>query len=107
MADEPQQLPAGFRQGLITSITVVLTASVLYFRFVVFEPDSGPWTTVGAVAAIFAGTSILVQLLTLWRALQPIDEQIKVYEVTLRWFATAIILLVFSFVAHIVALVIY
>jgi len=65
-----QQLPAGYRQGLITSITVVLTGSLLFFRFVVFEPSSGPWTKLGAVTAILLATSLLIQLFALWRALQ-------------------------------------
>jgi len=34
-------LPSGYRQGFIPAITVLLTASLLYFRFVVFEPASG------------------------------------------------------------------
>lgn len=66
MADE-QGLPAGYRQGVITSITVVLTASLLFFRFVVFEPSSGPWTKWGAACAVLAAISILMQLFTLWR----------------------------------------
>ena len=106
MADE-QQLPAGYRQGLITSITVVLTASLLFFRFVVFEPSSGPWTRWGVACAIFAGLSLLAQLFTLWRALQPIDEQIAVYKVTLRWFASAVFLLMCSLAADTVASLVY
>jgi hypothetical protein len=106
MADA-KQLPAGYRQGLITSITVVLTASILFFRFAVFEPSSGPWTRWGAASAVFAGASILLQLFTLWQSLQPDDEQIPVYTVTLRWFAVAILLLIVSLAADTVANVIY
>jgi hypothetical protein len=106
MADE-QPLPAGYRQGLITSITVVLTASLLFFRFVVFEPSSGPWTKWGMACAILTGVSLLAQLFTLWRALQPIDEQIAVYKVTLRWFASAVLLLISSLAADTVASLVY
>jgi hypothetical protein len=106
MADE-QPLPQGYRQGLITSITVVLTASLLFFRFVVFEPSSGPWTKWGVTCAFLAGISILMQLFALWRALQPIDEQIPIYKVTLRWFASAIILLICSLAADTVASLVY
>jgi hypothetical protein len=101
------KIPPGFRQGLITAITVFVTASLLYFRFVAFEPTSGPWTTLGVVCASLAGISICVQLFTLWRALQPDDEQVLVYKVTLRWFAAAVLLLVGSFVAYIVASLVY
>jgi hypothetical protein len=101
------QLPPGFRQGLITSITVVLTASLLFFRFVVFEPSSGPWTKWGAGCAILAAVSILMQLYTLWRSLQPEDERVVVYKVTLRWFAFGVILLLCSLAADTVANLVY
>ena len=104
MTDE---LRTGYRQGLITSITVLLTASLLFFRFVVFEPSSGPWTKWGAACAILAAISILVQLFTLWRALPPEDEQISVYRVTLRWFAAGVLLFLCSLGADIVASLIY
>jgi hypothetical protein len=103
---EPK-LPTGYRQGLITAITVLLTASLLYFRFVAFEPSSGPWTGLGVACALLAGISIFIQFFTLWRALQPDDEKIRVYKVTLQWFAAAVLFLVGSFVAYIVASVIY
>jgi hypothetical protein len=95
-------LPSGYRQGFITAITVLLTASLLYFRFVVFEPASGDWTKLGAVTAVLAGISICIQLVTLWRALQPEDEEISVYKITLRWFRVGIVILVGSFVANVV-----
>jgi hypothetical protein len=106
-SNRSSQLPTGYRQGFITAITVVLTASVLFFRFVVFEPASGPWTPWGAICASLAGISIAVQLFVLWRALQPADERIRVYTVTLRWFAAAILLLIASLVADTVASVAY
>ena len=106
MTDEPK-LPPGYRQGFITAITVFVTTSLLYFRLVAFEPTSGPWTAWGLVCVSLAAISICIQLFTLWRALQPDDEQILVYKVTLRWFATAVLLLVGSFVAYVVASLVY
>jgi hypothetical protein len=92
----PIELKTGYRQGLITSITVVLTASVLFFRFAVFEGQSGEWSTVGAVAAVLAAASIAIQLLTLWRALQPEDAEIAAYRTTLKCFVWAVGFLVAS-----------
>ena len=106
MANE-QLLPAGYRQGLITSVTIVLTATILYLRYIVIEPASDDWTPWGVVSAIFGGISLLAQLFTLWRSLQPIDEHIAVYKVTLRWFAFAVLLLVCSLAAITVASVVY
>ena len=106
MTDEPR-LPIGYRQGLITSITVVLTASLLFFRFVVFESASGTWTKWGVGCAVLSAIATLLQLFTLWRALQPEDEQIAVYNVTLRWFASGVVLLLASFAANAVANLVY
>jgi hypothetical protein len=106
VTDEPK-IPTGYRQGFITAITVLLTASLLYFRFSAIESDSGPWTIWGAVSVFLLGVSICIQLFTLWRALQPDDEQTLVYNVTLRWFAAAVLLLVSSFVTNVVASLVY
>lgn len=102
MTDKPG-LPPGYRQGLITSITVLLTGSLLFYRFVVFEPNSGYWTKWGAAGAILMGISLLVQLFTLWRALQIVDEQEAVYKKTLRWFAFAVVLLICGMAANTIA----
>jgi 4-amino-4-deoxy-L-arabinose transferase-like glycosyltransferase len=104
---DKSKLANGYRQGVITAITVLLTASFLYFRFIAFDPDSGDWTFWGAVCAILAGISICIQLLALWRALQPEDEQVSIYRVTLRWLAAGVLLLVGSYVANIVAVLVY
>jgi hypothetical protein len=107
MSTEPPKIPPGYRQGLITVITVLLTASILYFRFAAFEPGSGPWTFWGIVFVIVLTSSIVVQLITLWRALQIKDERVSIYEVTLRWLAAGVLLLVTSFAADIVTLIVY
>lgn len=66
MADE-QLLPPGYRHGIITSISVGLGASIIFFCFVVFEQSSGLLDQLGS------------RLCCIWRALQPTDEQITVY----------------------------
>jgi hypothetical protein len=92
---------------LITAVTVLLTASILFFRFATYEEASGEWTLWGAVSASILGLSICIQLLTLWRALQPEDEQVSIYKVTIRWLAAGVLLLVASFVALLVAKLVY
>ena len=92
-----------FQYGFTTAITVLVTASLLYFRFVTFEAGSGEWTTLGKICASFVGLSILALLWTLWRALQPEDEQVSIYKKTLLWFAAGVILMVLGFGAHVVA----
>ena len=106
MGDETR-LPPGYRQSFVTSITVLLSASILFFRFVVFEPASGNCTAWGFACGFFGGVSILMQALTLWRALQPEDEQIEIYKQTLKWFAGGVATFVASLVANTVANIIY
>lgn len=107
MPTEEPKIPTGYRQGFITAITVLLTASLLYFRFSAFETGSGDWTSLGVVSVFLLGISIGMQLYTLWRALQPDDERKRVYKITLRWFASAVLLLVGSFATHLVASLVY
>jgi len=107
MPFEEPKIPTGYRQGFITAITVLLTASLLFFRYAAFEPGSGDWTKLGAVSVSLLGISIFIQLFTLWCALQPDDERERVYKITLRWFAAAVLLLIGSFAIHLVATLVY
>ena len=102
-----QPLPAGYRQGLISAITVLLGFSLLFLRFVVFEPASGPWTRLGAISASLVSVSTIVQLFALWRALQPADDKIRVYTVTVRWFVAGILILGASLAVDAVTSVVY
>ena len=44
-SEQKSDLPAGYRSGAITAITVILGFSLLFFRSWVFElPGDGPWT---------------------------------------------------------------
>ena len=73
LTDAPN-IPPGYRQGFITATTVLLTASLLYFRYAALESGSGDWTPWGVVSVVILSMSICIQLYTLWRALQPDDE---------------------------------
>jgi hypothetical protein len=54
-------LPVGYRQAVVTGITVPLTFSLVYFRFIVFELDNGPWNAWWVVSATLAAASIVVR----------------------------------------------
>ena len=87
-------LPNGYRSGIITAITVVLGFSLLFLRSWVFELP-GEWTPSGVFAAVILVLAIVLELITLWRSLQPEDEIYGRYRQTLRWFmgSTALLLL--------------
>lgn len=88
-------LPVGYRQGIITAITVVLGFSLLFLRYWGFELP-GPWTHASVVAAVLLILSILVQFVALWRSLLLQDDEASEYNKTLRWFFFAIVTLLIS-----------
>ncbi|CAM5431475.1 hypothetical protein ATER59S_02553 [Aquamicrobium terrae] len=91
-ARAPVPLPAGYRQGVITAITVLLGFSLLFLRYWDFEAE-GEWTVAAVVATVLLALAILLQFISLWRALQPADDDEPVYKITLRYFLTSIIVL--------------
>jgi hypothetical protein len=92
-AREP--LPAGYRQGVISAITVMVGFSLLFLRYWSFEAE-GNWTIVSTIAAVLLALAILLELFALWRSLQPEDDDAPVYRVTLRWFVASVALLLVS-----------
>ena len=82
-------LPIGYRQGLITAITVLLGFALIYLRYVAFE-GPGAWNRVYAVSTMLLLAAILVFLFALWRALQVADDKVGVYNVTVRWFVAGV-----------------
>jgi len=86
-------LPVGYRQGIITAITVLLGFSLFFLRYWDFELP-GAWNVSSAVAGILMAVSIVLQLVALWRSLQVKDDDETEYGKTLRWFlASAVVLL--------------
>ncbi len=90
-------LPAGYRSGVITAITVMLGFSLLFLRSWVFELP-GEWTASSVVAAALLFVATVLELIALWRSLQPEDELLKEYRVTLRWFLASTALLLLSLI---------
>lgn len=90
-----QPLPAGYRQGVISAITVILGFSLLFMRYWSFEAE-GSWTLSSLVAAALLSLSIVLQTFSLWRSLQVRDDDEIEYARTLRWFMTATSILLLS-----------
>ena len=66
-------LPPGYRQGVISAITVVISFSLLFMRYWGFEA-SGRVTRASAVAGLLLLAAILLEFYTLWRSLQLADD---------------------------------
>src|SRR5690349_23684724 len=96
-SDSQPPVPAGFRSGIITAITVILGFSLLFLRSWAFELP-GEWTVSSAIAAVLLLLAIVLELTALWRALQLKDEQAIEYQLTLRWFLASIVMLLVSLV---------
>jgi hypothetical protein len=97
------ELPAGYRQGIITAITVFIGFSLLFLRFWSFEA-SGDWTVSSAIAAGLMVIAIMLEIVALWRSLQVKDSQLVEYNKILKWFlfsvVTMLVSLLFAAVAY-------
>jgi hypothetical protein len=88
-------LPAGYRQGIISAITVLLGFSLLFLRYWSFEAE-GEWTVVSFIAALLLALAIILELFALWRSLQVEDDDEPRYRTTLRWFFSSVLTLLVS-----------
>lgn len=85
-------LPQGYRQGIITAITVMLGFSLAFFRFWSFEA-SGAWTRKSLIAAVGLTLSLALQIVALIRALRLEDDTESEYTTTVRWFVASVVIL--------------
>jgi len=86
-------LPQGYRQGLVTAITVFLGFSLSFIRFWNLE-HPGHWTWTGAIAAFVVAAGIVVQLIALYRSLDLLDDEPTRYATTVRYFFVGIVVVV-------------
>ena len=94
VTDEQTPLPVGYRQGLITAITVLLGFSLTFLRFWGFE-SPGDWTLLAVVSTSVSVLAVVLQLVALFRSLQPEDDVVSEYRKTTVWFlVSAAVLLV-------------
>ncbi len=87
-----QPLPAGYRQGVVSAITVVLGFTLLFVRYWTFEAP-GAWSMASDLSALLLALAIVLEFVALWRSLLPEDDDIPVYRVTLRWFFLSVAVL--------------
>ena len=88
-------LPAGYRQGIISAITVLLGFSLLFVRYWNFEAP-GEWSPASFIAAMLLALAVILELVALWRSLRPEDDDEPEYRITLRWFVAGIFVLLVS-----------
>ena len=89
---QPPAVPDGYRQGLITAITVLLGFSLTFLRFWGFEAP-GHWTLLSIVSTGTSIVAVLLQLIALFRSLRLEDQVAAEYQKTVRWFISSAIAL--------------
>jgi hypothetical protein len=97
-AESGRPLPNGYRQGVITAITVMLGFSLYFLRFWGLEA-SGDWTLPTFLATVPVFLSTICLFVALWRSLQVADDDEPVYRVTLRWFLSGVLLALLGVIA--------
>ena len=90
-------LPQGYRQGIITAITVLLGFSLTFFRYWSFEA-SGEWTFHSAIPAGTLIVAIVLQIIALFRSLRIADDDVIEYRTTVMWFIVSAVVLLISLV---------
>jgi len=94
---QPAVVPNGYRQAIVTAITVILGFSLYFLRFWSLEAP-GDWTVPSLIAAVAMGVSITVQIVALARSLSLSDDNPKAYSITVRVFIWGVILALASVV---------
>jgi hypothetical protein len=89
MSSAPPAIPQGYRQGLITAITVFLGFSLAFLRFWAFEAP-GDWTLRSVIVASALVIAIVLEIHALHRALLIADDIVREYERTVRWFIASV-----------------
>ena len=94
-------LPQGYREGLVTAITVFLGFSLSFIRFWSLEKP-GEWSWQGILSTCILAAGIGVQLVALFRSLQLRDDEEARYRVTVRYFFWGIVIVVMGVITAIV-----
>ena len=94
-AHERKALPAGYRQGIITAITVFIGFSLSFLRYWAFEAP-GDWTPRSIGALVIMLVPIGAQINALHRALLVQDDDESTYRTTVRWFVWSVFGMLFA-----------
>ena len=94
-------VPVGYRQGIITAITVLLGFSLTFFRFWGLEAP-GKWTIPSVIAATTVVLAVVLQIVALFRSLRIEDDDAGEYRKTVRWFVVSAAVLLVGLVLAVV-----
>jgi hypothetical protein len=95
--------PQGYRQGIITAITVLLGFSLTFFRFWGFEAP-GKWTVRSIPSTGALVVAVVLQIIALFRSLRPEDDAEDEYRKTVKWFIASAVALALGLLFAVVEL---
>jgi len=76
-------LPNGYRQSLVTAITVFLGFSLYFIRYWGLE-NPGHWSRPSVVTLLVAVAGLIIQFVALFRSLDVRDNELTRYRLTVR-----------------------
>lgn len=96
----PQTVPIGYRQGIITAISVVLGFSLQFWRYYGLEAP-GAWTWWSVLVAGPLVAAVAMQIMALFRSLRVEDDIVAEYRKTVRWLVASAMLMLCALVGSI------
>ena len=96
-------VPPGYREGIITAITVLLGFSLAFFRYWGFEAE-GQWSSRSVLTTGILIVAVVMQIVALFRSLRIADDDEIEYGKTVRWFVASAVVL---FIAVLIAVVVF
>lgn len=88
-------VPPGYRQGIITAITVLLGFSLAFLRFWGLEA-SGAWTVRSVLSTATLVLAVVLQIVALYRSLRIEDDDEPEYRKTVRWLVVSAAVMVLA-----------
>jgi hypothetical protein len=89
VAPARRPLPAGYRQGIVSAITIFIGFSLAFLRFWAFEAP-GHWSWRSVVVTAILVVPILLEIYVLFRSLRVEDDDETEYATTIRWFIISV-----------------
>ena len=94
-------LPQGYREGVLTAITVFIAFSLGFLKYYSLETP-GRWTWLGVVTVAPIAVGLLLQLIALFRSLDVRDDAEGRYRQTVRYFLWGVVAVILGVVVSIV-----
>jgi hypothetical protein len=96
-APERRPLPNGYRQGIVSAVTIFIGFSLAFLRFWAFEAP-GHWTLRALLVALLLAVPILLEIYVLFRSLRVADDDETEYAETIRWFVISVVAMLIAIV---------